>query len=101
MFEQRVPFNAAPATPRSTSSVDPFGQRRGVEPSLIDLVKTLASQIYGCAYCLDMLSKDADHRAECELHLLLGFAMGIAVSGKPDYDPGRSCDTLSTCMHSS
>ena len=38
MFEQRVPFNAAPATPRSTSSVDPFGQRRGVEPSLIDLV---------------------------------------------------------------
>jgi hypothetical protein len=27
--------------------------------------------------------------------------MGIAVSGKPDHDPGRSCDTLSTCMHSS
>jgi AhpD family alkylhydroperoxidase len=31
----------------------------GLEPSLIDLVKLRASQIIGCAYCIDMHSKDA------------------------------------------
>lgn len=31
----------------------------GLEPSLLELVKMRASQINGCAYCLDMHSKDA------------------------------------------
>jgi AhpD family alkylhydroperoxidase len=33
--------------------------RRGVEPTLLDLVKIRASQINHCAFCLDMHSKDA------------------------------------------
>jgi AhpD family alkylhydroperoxidase len=33
--------------------------RRGVEPTLLDLVKIRASQINHCASCLDMHSKDA------------------------------------------
>src|SRR5262249_42484432 len=31
----------------------------GLEPSLLDLVAMRASQINGCAYCLDMHTKDA------------------------------------------
>jgi AhpD family alkylhydroperoxidase len=33
--------------------------RRGVEPTLLNLVKIRASQINRCAFCLDMHSKDA------------------------------------------
>lgn len=38
----------------------------GVEPSLLDLIKTRASQINGCAYCLDMHTKDARKDSESE-----------------------------------
>lgn len=33
--------------------------KRAVEPTLYELVKLRASQINGCAYCLDMHTKDA------------------------------------------
>jgi AhpD family alkylhydroperoxidase len=33
--------------------------RRGVEPTLLELVKIRASQINHCAFCVDMHSKDA------------------------------------------
>jgi len=39
------------------------------EPSLIELVKMRASQINGCAYCLDMHSKDARAAGETEQRL--------------------------------
>ncbi|MBN9548929.1 MAG: carboxymuconolactone decarboxylase family protein, partial [Alphaproteobacteria bacterium] len=31
----------------------------GLEPALLELVKTRASQINGCAFCLDMHTQDA------------------------------------------
>lgn len=31
----------------------------GLEPALLELVRVRASQINGCAYCLDMHGKDA------------------------------------------
>ena len=37
-----------------------------LEPSLFELVKIRASQINGCAYCLDMHTKDARLRGETE-----------------------------------
>lgn len=40
-----------------------------LEPSLIELVKMRASQINGCAYCLDMHSKDARAEGETEQRL--------------------------------
>ena len=40
-----------------------------LEPSLVDLVKMRASQINGCAYCIDMHSKDARARGESEQRL--------------------------------
>ena len=43
----------------------------GLEPLLLELVKMRASQINGCAYCLDMHSKDARALGESEQHLHL------------------------------
>jgi AhpD family alkylhydroperoxidase len=40
-----------------------------LEPSLLELVKMRASQINGCAYCLDMHSKDARAAGETEQRL--------------------------------
>ena len=38
----------------------------GLEHSLLELVKIRASQINGCAYCIDMHTKDARARGETE-----------------------------------
>ena len=38
----------------------------GLEPSLLELVKLRASQINGCAFCIDMHSKDARAAGETE-----------------------------------
>jgi AhpD family alkylhydroperoxidase len=43
----------------------------GLEHSLLELVKMRASQINGCAYCLDMHSKDARAAGETEQRLYL------------------------------
>jgi AhpD family alkylhydroperoxidase len=41
----------------------------GLEPALLELVKMRASQINGCAYCIDMHSKDARKLGETEQRL--------------------------------
>src|SRR5687768_7543803 len=41
----------------------------GLESSLLELVKLRASQINGCAYCIDMHSKDARAAGETEQRL--------------------------------
>jgi AhpD family alkylhydroperoxidase len=41
----------------------------GLEPKLLELVKMRASQINGCAYCVDMHSKDARAQGESEQRL--------------------------------
>jgi AhpD family alkylhydroperoxidase len=47
----------------------------GLEPELLELVKLRASQLNGCAYCLDMHSKDARAQGEDEqrLHVLAAW----------------------------
>ena len=46
-----------------------------LEPQLLELVKMRASQLNGCAYCLDMHSKDARAAGESEqrLHVLAAW----------------------------
>jgi AhpD family alkylhydroperoxidase len=44
-------------------------RKSGLEPALRELVKTRASQINGCAYCLDMHTKDARAQGEAEQRL--------------------------------
>jgi AhpD family alkylhydroperoxidase len=41
----------------------------GLEPTLRELVKTRASQINGCAYCIDMHTQDARSHGETEQRL--------------------------------
>ena len=41
-------------------------QHSGLEPSLLELIKIRASQMNGCAYCIDMHTKDARARDESE-----------------------------------
>jgi AhpD family alkylhydroperoxidase len=44
-------------------------EESGLEPALLDLVKMRASQVNGCAYCIDMHWKDARARGETEQRL--------------------------------
>ncbi|MBZ5608502.1 MAG: carboxymuconolactone decarboxylase family protein [Acidobacteriia bacterium] len=43
----------------------------GMDPALLDLIRLRASQINGCAYCIDMHSKDLKARGETEQRLYL------------------------------
>lgn len=45
--------------------------RCGLEHSLLELVKTRASQINGCAYCLEMHTREAREAGESEARLYL------------------------------
>lgn len=44
-------------------------RRSGLETKLLELVRMRASQINGCAYCIDMHSKDARAEGETEQRL--------------------------------
>ncbi len=44
-------------------------RKSALDPGLRELVKTRASQINGCAYCIDMHTKDARARGETEQRL--------------------------------
>jgi AhpD family alkylhydroperoxidase len=61
----------APDAYRAVSGVDAYIRGCGLEKSLIELVKMRASQINGCAFCLDMHSKEARKDGETEQRLYL------------------------------
>ena len=50
-------------------AVENFVRGCGLEMSLIELIKLRASQINGCAYCIDMHTKDARAAGETEQRL--------------------------------
>jgi AhpD family alkylhydroperoxidase len=56
---------------RAMFGLGSYLEQSGLEESLLDLVKTRASQINGCANCLDMHIKDARARGESEQRLYL------------------------------
>src|SRR5438876_9981613 len=64
-------YKAAPAAMQVVQQVEAYIQQCGLEKSLIELVKMRASQINGCAYCLDMHSRDARRQGESEQRLYL------------------------------
>lgn len=51
--------------------LEAYVRHSGLEHSLLELVKTRASQLNGCAYCLDMHTKDARVGGESEQRLYL------------------------------
>jgi len=75
-MSQRIDYkNASPGAFKAMLGVETHVHRSGLEPSLIELVKMRVSQINGCAYCLDMHSKDARAAGETEqrLHVLAAW----------------------------
>ncbi|MHB1274019.1 MAG: carboxymuconolactone decarboxylase family protein [Rhodanobacter sp.] len=62
---------AAPDAFKAMLDLEAGVRRSGLEHGLLELVKTRASQINGCAYCLDMHSKDARAAGETEQRLYL------------------------------
>ena len=60
----------SPAAYQAMLGLEMFVRRQSkLEPALIQLVKMRASQINGCAYCIDMHSKDARAEGETEQRL--------------------------------
>src|ERR1035437_4557537 len=61
-----------PEASRAMSGLEKVFESSTLEPKLLELVKQRASQINGCAYCLDMHTKDARAIGEDEqrLHLV-------------------------------
>jgi AhpD family alkylhydroperoxidase len=59
----------APDAYKAMFGLEAYVRRSGLEQSLLELVKTRASQINGCAYCLDMHTKDARAHGESEQRL--------------------------------
>ncbi|HEX4135827.1 MAG TPA: carboxymuconolactone decarboxylase family protein [Bryobacteraceae bacterium] len=70
-MEPRINFyKAAPGAIDAMRGLEHYiNQSSGLEPSLRELVKTRASQINGCAYCIDMHTKDARAAGETEQRL--------------------------------
>ncbi|CAG7650894.1 carboxymuconolactone decarboxylase family protein [Actinacidiphila bryophytorum] len=66
-------IDIATAAPKVFKALIGFdaASRAGLDPTLVELVQTRASQINGCAYCLHMHTKDARRRGETEERLYL------------------------------
>ena len=65
------PYQAAPDAMKAMAGLDAAIESSGLEPSLSDLVKTRASQINCCAFCLHMHTREARGRGESEARLYL------------------------------
>jgi AhpD family alkylhydroperoxidase len=61
--------NVLPEAIQAMSGLERVVHGGPLEPELLELVKMRASQLNGCAYCLDMHSKDARARGESEQRL--------------------------------
>ncbi|UFX47574.1 carboxymuconolactone decarboxylase family protein [Bradyrhizobium sp. 41S5] len=64
-------YRAAPETIKALTAVEVQIQTSGLELSLIELVRTRASQINGCAFCINMHTQDARKHGETEQRLYL------------------------------
>ncbi|PST27376.1 carboxymuconolactone decarboxylase family protein [Mesorhizobium plurifarium] len=61
-MQSRLNFaKAAPDAYKAVAALDGYVKGSGIEPRLIHLIKLRASQINGCAYCVDMHTKEARH----------------------------------------
>jgi AhpD family alkylhydroperoxidase len=67
---QRIDYaKVSPGTLRAMYGLEKYLSESSIEPPLRELIKLRASQINGCAYCIDMHSKDARANGESEQRL--------------------------------
>ena len=62
-------YQASPSALKALVSLEGAVGKLGLEPLLLDLVKLRASQINGCAYCVDVHTADARAKGESERRL--------------------------------
>jgi AhpD family alkylhydroperoxidase len=69
-MERRIDYTkVAPGAVHAMLGLEKYLAQSGLEPRLMDLVKLRASQINGCAYCIDMHWKDLRVEGENEQRL--------------------------------
>ena len=69
-MQQRIKYGqVAPDGYKAVRELEDYVRQCGLEPSLLELVRLRASQINGCAYCIDIHTKDARSEGESEQRL--------------------------------
>lgn len=69
-MQQRLNFyKASPDAAKALMALETSLKHLTIEPLLMDLVKLRASQINGCAYCVDMHAREARQKGETERRL--------------------------------
>jgi alkylhydroperoxidase family enzyme len=59
-MEPRINITKVPREAyNAMAHLEAYVRQSGLEPSLLELVRVRASEINGCAYCVDMHTKDA------------------------------------------
>lgn len=69
MFARVDPWKTAPGALKALRGVQEYVNASGLEGPLMELVKIRASQINGCAFCLDMHNTDARAAGESQTRL--------------------------------
>jgi AhpD family alkylhydroperoxidase len=64
-------FKAAPDAYKAVAALEEYVQNSGIEKRHIHLIKLRTSIINGCAYCVDMHSKEARHTGLSEQWIIL------------------------------
>jgi AhpD family alkylhydroperoxidase len=69
-MERRLDYQKVlPEGMRAVYALERYSEQSGLEPKLLKLIKVRASQMNGCAYCIDMHSKEARSGGETEQRL--------------------------------
>ncbi len=69
-MEPRLDYKAAsPDAFKAMLALEAAVHKLGIEPSLIELIKLRASQLNGCAFCVDMHASDALKAGETQRRL--------------------------------
>lgn len=69
-MEPRIEYaKVAPGIMQAMQALEGYVRQGALEPDLLELVKVRASQINGCAFCIDMHTKDARAAGESEQRL--------------------------------
>ena len=71
MKERMNTQTAAPEAMKPLLALQRYTESCGLEQSLLELVKTRASQINGCAFCIEMHTREARAMGESEARLYL------------------------------
>jgi AhpD family alkylhydroperoxidase len=69
-MQRRIQYlKVAPELIQAMRELDNYARNSGLEPGLLELVKLRASQVNGCAYCIDVHTKEARALGETEQRL--------------------------------